>query len=263
MAVCIVRGCVWWGEFGGNDLIRAVMIVGLATLAVAVDHAPLDALLKRHVHGNRVDYNSLAQERSAIVAYVDSLAKVNTDKLSRDERMAMFINAYNACTLNLVVENLSGGLKSLKDIPENRRWKDERWNVGGHVYTLNDIEHKVLRAEFKDPRVHASINCASVGCPPLRAEAFTADRLDAQLDEQFRRFVNDRNQIHVKDGVLYLSSIFDWFRGDFETEERTVLGWIKRYANEDLRRSIDQLGSKPVIKYIDWDWSLCIVAERN
>ena len=170
--------------------------------------------------------------------------------------MALFINAYNAATLMLIVEHDSPSLKSIKDIPAGKRWKDRRWRLAGTLYSLDDLEHKVLRPRFGDARVHAAINCASVGCPDLRAEAYRGSGLSEQLDDQAARFVNDPRHVKVEGQTLHVSSIFQWFDEDFQAGGGSVVGFITRYADAELRRRIDALGRQPKIEYLDYDWSL-------
>ncbi len=224
--------------------------------AATPDHSAFDELLHRYVHDSRVDYRGLAAERPQLIGYLDSLGGIDAVGLERDDRMALFINAYNAATLLLIVEHDSPALASIKDIPSSKRWKDRRWRVAGATYSLDDLEHKVLRPEFGDPRVHTAINCASVGCPDLRAEAFVGTRLSAQLDDQAARFVNDPRHVQVKGKTLHVSSIFKWFAEDFRTDGGSVHGFILRYADNELRRQMEALGPRPKIKYLDYDWSL-------
>lgn len=239
-----------------------LVVVGLASASLSaqvargVDHSALDALLKEFVHGSRVDYRGLKAEASTLADYVRSLADVDVSKLDTKEQMALYINAYNAFTLTLILEHLTPGFGGITEIPEARRWKHKRWVVGGHTYSLDEIENTVLRARFGDARVHTAINCASVGCPDLRAEAFTGEKLDSQLDEQFRRFVNDPRHVRVRGGVLYVSAIFDWFKGDFTMGGVTVAEFIARYADDGLRRKIEGLGRGVRVKFLDYDWSL-------
>lgn len=224
--------------------------------ADAPDHSAFDGLLHRYVHESRVDYHGLATERTQLLSYLHSLGKIDSAQLGRDDRMALFINAYNAATLLLIVEHDSPALASIKDIPSSKRWKDRRWLVAGATYSLDDLEHKVLRPEFGDPRVHSAINCASIGCPVLRAEAFVGARLSAQLDDQAARFVNDPRHVQIKGKTLYVSKIFEWFGEDFRNDGGSVRGFILRYADDELRRQIEALGGKLKIKYLKYDWSL-------
>ncbi len=228
-----------------------------------VNHNVLDALLNAYVHGDGVDYQGLKSRQNELAGYVASLDEVDASAhgfesvgFSGRERMALFINAYNACTLLLIVEHFSGDLKSIKDIPAGERWKHVRWKIGGRKYSLDAIEHEVLRGEFKDARIHTVINCASVGCPSLRAEAFRGRKLERQLDEQCRRFVNDAKHVRVVDGKLRVSKLFKWFKEDFTRDGNSVPGFILRYADDALRAQVERLGLKPRIEYLEYDWSL-------
>ncbi len=234
----------------------------LLTLATAClsqtdgERGAFDALLREYVHGSRVDYAGLKTKQEQLGKYVDSLKSVDARKMSRNERMALFINAYNACTLLLIVEHYKPGLKSINDIPEKRRWKHKRWHVSGRVYSLDEIENSVLRPEFKDARVHAAINCASIGCPDLRAKAFTLDGLERQLDEQFKRFVNSPRHVRVANGKLHISAIFTWFASDFLRDGNSPLSYVTRYAEPSLRKRLKAIGPAPKILPLPYDWSL-------
>ncbi len=244
-------------------LVLMLMGVGVSvTDGGGVDHSAFDGLLKQFVRDDGVDYRGLKTEEARLVSYARTLAGVEVSKLGDEERMALFINAYNAFTLSLILEHFKPGFTSINEIPEGKRWKAKRWVVGGRTYSLDEIEHEVLRAEFADARIHAALNCASVGCPDLRAEAFAADRLNTQLDEQFRRFVNAPKHVRVRGGKLWVSSIFDWFAGDFTRDGETVASHIARYAASDLRERIVRLGVGVKIKFLKYDWSLN-VAKRT
>lgn len=224
--------------------------------AQTVDHAAFDALLKAHVKTTGVDYSSLTKEQAKLRGYVASLASVGVDKLGRDEKMALFINAYNAGTLLLVCEFGGEKLESIKDIPSAKRWKHKRWNIGGKTYSLDNIEHDVLRPEFRDARVHAAVNCASVGCPPLRAEAFVGEKLNEQLDDQTRKWINNTAHFRVQDKRLYASKITSWFAKDFKRDAGSVAAFVRKYAEPPLAGRLSALGDRPWIRYIKYDWSL-------
>lgn len=229
---------------------------GNAAPAQTVDHAAFDALLKSHVKANGVDYVSLAGEKAKLQGYVASLAAVEVDKLGRDEKMALFINAYNAGTLLLICEYGGEKLKSIKDISSSKRWKHKRWNIGGKTYSLDNIEHDVLRPEFRDARVHAAVNCASVGCPPLRAEAYVGEKLNEQLDDQTRKWINNTAHFRVQNKRLYASKITDWFAKDFKRDAGSVAAFVRKYAKPPLAEQLSALGDKPTIKHVKYDWSL-------
>lgn len=221
-----------------------------------VDHTKLDAVLRKCVVADGVDYRAAKQEQASLQRYIASLADASLADLTGDERKALFINAYNAATLLLILEHWAPDFKSIKDIPENKRWTHRRWTVAGKLYSLDDMEHRVLRADYNDPRIHAAINCASMSCPALRAQAYKAEDLDSQLDDQAIRFVNHRRHVHVANRILHLSPIFDWFREDFGVAEDSVLGFLKRYGDWPLQKALDRLGPRPKIQFLEYDWSL-------
>ena len=219
------------------------------------DHSTLDALLGKHVseHG-WVDYDGLKKDAAKLDAYLAALAKAPFAELGRDEKLALLINAYNACTLRLILDYYP--IDSIKKIPDAKRWKHERWNLGGNTWSLNQIEHEQIRPKFKEPRIHFALVCAAVGCPKLRNEAFTAKRLDEQLEEQTRyihghdrwfRFDGDRN-------TVYLTKLYDWYGSDFKQVHGSVLKFASRYV-PDLKQALDA-GRKPKTRWLDYDWAL-------
>ncbi len=166
----------------------------------------------------------------------------------------MLINAYNAFTLRLMLDHYP--LKSIRDIPKAKRWAARRWRVAGNTWSLNDIEHEQVRAKFAEPRIHFALVCASVGCPPLRNEAFTAEKLDAQLQDQTRyvhtharwfRFDEARNTLH-------LTRLYDWYGGDFEQAAGSVTAFVSRHAPSVM--SAVGAGKKLKIKWLKYDWSI-------
>lgn len=228
--------------------------------ALDVDHKPFDMLLKKHVKKGLVDYAGLQADRAALGAYLKTLAKADPGEMARNAKMAFYINAYNACTLEGVLATLPAdratwAAYSVTKVPGF--WKKTTYVVGGQPLTLDTIEHKILRPRFEDPRIHFAVNCASAGCPVLRAEAFFPDRLSKQLDEQARLFVNDttRNQIDPARRELRLSKIFEWFKGDFTQHTGTLQAFVGRYVSDP--KLAEALG-KPgwTVKHLEYGWSL-------
>lgn len=230
------------------------------------EHLVWTSILQRHVHGDGFDYAALKKNPGQLENYLESLHAVTPDRLAgwtKDQRFAFWINAYNAHTIKLIVDNyplksikkLSGafGLNSVfdKEFIEMRAL-----HPGGKddALSLNDIEHEILRKRFEDARVHAAVNCASYSCPPLRNEAFTAEKLGEQLDDQMRKFLADpkRNRLDEKKGVFRASKIFEWFSGDFERDAGSVKEYLAKYAPAKDAERIRGMR----IKYLDYDWSL-------
>ena len=231
--------------------------------AWAFDFSGWDGLLKRHVGpttiaGVRiagVDYATIKKDPAYAKLIADlksfSPATLKTDK----EKIAFWINAYNVMAVKMVVDHYP--VDSIKDAGSffQSVWKKEVGVVGGKKVTLNDIEHEILR-KMGDPRIHVAIVCASVSCPDLRNEAYTADRLDAQLDDQFKLFLENRGKglrVDRGKGRVTLSKIFDWFEEDFEPKGG-VLPFLSRYAPEK-DRSFLKKGNLDV-SYLDYNWDL-------
>jgi len=219
------------------------------------DHSVFDALLIEHVDGDGwVDYAALRSDEPKLDRYLQSLERVDFDKLGRNEKLALLINAYNAFTLRLILDHFP--IDSIKDIPEARRWDAKRWNVGGNTWTLNQIEHEQIRPKFVEPRVHFALVCAAVGCPILRNEAYQADRINEQLEDQ-SRYVHTHDLWFAFDapkGLVRLTRLYLWYGGDFEQVAGSVLNFAARYSAE-LTRVIDG-GTKPQIEWLDYDWKL-------
>jgi hypothetical protein len=239
-------------------------------------HAAWTALLKKHVQVSRggqssaVRYAGFGGDRAALKAYLDTLSAVPRaafEGWNKAQRQAFLINAYNAFTVELILTKYPE-LKSIKDLGSvfSSPWKPKWIDLLGTKVSLDDIEHEMLRKRgaYDDPRVHFGVNCASIGCPALREEAFTAERLDAQLDEQALRFMSDRsrNRWNAERQRAEVSKIFDWFGEDFKLGHRGVASlpaFVARYA--------DQLAEAPAVRerlrggrfdiaFLDYDWKL-------
>jgi hypothetical protein len=264
---------------------RALVALGALTVFApalraqpAFDHryGAWTALLRRHVvvlrggQASQVRYAGFAADRSALTAVLESLSAVTESafaSFSRAQQQAFLINAYNAFTVELILTRYPD-LSSIKDLGRllESPWKPKWVPLLGGKVSLDDIEHEMLRrrGRYDDPRVHFGVNCASIGCPALREEAFTADRLDAQLDEQALRFMSDRtrNRYNPPRGRLEVSKIFDWFGEDFRLGHRGIASlpaFLARYADvladapADRERIRAQQAS---IAFLDYDWKL-------
>jgi len=220
------------------------------------DHSTFDGLLQTHVsaEGGWVDYGGLADGVDALDRYITALADAPVDQMGRDQRLALLINAYNAFTLRLILDHAP--LASIRDIPPAERWEATRWTVGGHTWSLSQIEHERIRPHFADPRIHFALVCAAVGCPPLRNEAYRAERLDAQLDDQ-ARYVHTHDRWFEFDSpgdALQLTSLYDWYGSDFAQSAGSAVAFAARYS-PSLARALDD-GRRPVVRFLDYDWSL-------
>jgi hypothetical protein len=259
--------------------LRSLLVALVAWLAAAAawaqfDHAqPVwDALLKQHVHWlpdgrqSRVDYAGFQADRARLAQVLDGFSAVTPAEFggwTRPQRMAFLINAYNAFTVELILTKYPD-LKSIKDLGSflQSPWKRRFFRLLGEQRDLDWIEHEQLRPNYADPRVHAAVNCASIGCPALRNEAFTAARLEAQLDDGMLRFLGDRTRNRVRGGRLEVSSIFKWFREDFEkgdqgyTRVEDVFAKYAAQLSDDPAEQSRLRSGKLPPHYLDYDWSL-------
>ena len=250
-------------------LIIGLLFAGFASQSGAetFDYAPLNRTLGRVVNAQgRVDYEAVKTDAD-LRAFVDQLAQIspNTHPAlfpSRADSLAFWINAYNACVLAGVAKAYP--ISSVTKIaPAFGFFKIYQFVVGGRRFTLDQIEHEIIRPQFADPRIHAAINCAAVSCPRLLNKAFTPDKLDDQLNSVMRDMI--RNPMHVQinreTGVVNLSAIFDWFSSDFTSYVQarevgeTVLDYISLFLSKD---DIQYLQNHPGLQivFLDYDWSL-------
>ncbi len=246
------------------------------TEPVDQDHAELTSLLQLCVVQTpgsgppRVDYQRLARHRSELQAYLAGLGALDPAQFADwkpNRRLALLINAYNAFTLELILDHYP--VASIRDIPE--AWTNPRWLLVGETVSLDHIENEMIRKKFKEPRIHAALVCAANGCPPLYDEAFTAEKLSAQLDYQCRRFVRDEdlNRLQRSDETLRISQIFEWFADDFAPRwgktplpagdtgtvfQRSIVGFFAEYMRPPDRSHLRQ---RPVrIVFREYDWGL-------
>jgi hypothetical protein len=219
-----------------------------------VDHSIFGDLLKSHSKNGLVDYQGFKSDEKALVRYLGVLEKVHPESLSRSEQMAFYINAYNAWTIKLILTKYPG-VKSIKDLGTlfQSPWEKKFVKINGKDVSLDHIEHDILRPQFKDPRIHFAVNCASKSCPPLLGEPFTGTQLQRQLDGVTKSFINDPKSTFIKGDKLYVSRIFKWFGEDFGND---ILGFVRSYAQEALAQNIGKGDKKLKIRYLDYDWSL-------
>lgn len=239
-------------------------------------HAVWSQLLAQHVvllrngQASEVRYAGFAAQRENLRRYLSSLSAVTLDEFNvftQAQQMAFLINAYNAFTIELVLTRYPK-LKSIKDLGNllSGPWKLRWIKLLGDTVSLDDIEHGWLRKRgaYDDPRIHFAVNCASIGCPMLREEAYVPDRLEQQLDQQTRRFMSDRtrNRWNESRGRLELSRIFDWYAEDFrlghrgmDSLHRFVAMHAPLLADKDADRARLQ-SAQVAIHFLDYDWRL-------
>jgi len=209
-------------------------------------HDIFNQLLQNHVSkdGN-VDYNGFKQSYRELLGYIEVLTELHPklDELSRDQKLAYWINAYNALTIDLILRNYP--LNSIKDIKDP--WDQRLWKFGDKWLNLNDIEHKILR-KMDEPRIHFAIVCASESCPKLLNEAFTGNDLETQLTTATKGFLSDKSKNEISENNIKLSKIFKWFAKDFKTNG-TLIDFLNQYATVTI-------SDKAKKSFKDYDWNL-------
>ena len=238
--------------------LAALFLWFVCASAAAFDHSTWDDLLRRHVvlldgaKASQVRYGAI--DRAQLKRYLAALSSTSTSEFERwpqAERKAFLINAYNAFTVEKILTRYPD-IRSIWDFGKvfGNPFKDEFFVLLGRRASLDWIEHETLRKHYPDPRLHFALNCASVGCPMLREEAYVAARLEAQLDEQASRFLSDRTRNRYREGRLEVSRIFDWYKDDFAPRER----WFARHAAL-LGADADAVGRAKLV-FLEYDWAL-------
>jgi hypothetical protein len=229
---------------------------------VAIDHSAWDGFLSRHVREgkdgiNRIAYGKVGKaDREALRAYLAMLQKIAIRKFGRDEQRAYWTNLYNAATVDVVLAHYP--VESILKIDispglfAKGPWKKKLLQVEGEGVSLDDIEHRILRPIWKDPRTHYAVNCASLGCPNLPARAFTSGNMEALLDAGARAYVNHARGASVDGGRLTVSSIYVWFGSDFGGDAG-VIEHLKKYAEPGLKKAL--AGVRRISGH-DYDWTL-------
>ena len=230
----------------------------LAGSALATDQTHLyGELLQQYVKDGQVDYIGLKEKEAQLDAYLAYLAITDPAQMAQNDQFAFYINAYNAYTIKLILKNFDTGQPpaSIKDIGSffSKPWSIKFVKIAGKTYTLDNVEHDILRLTFKDPRVHFAVNCASKSCPPLVSEPYSGSTLDQQLDDGARAFINDTQENRLEGTTLYVSAIFKWFKEDFQNDP---VSFFAQYASENLKKKLAAHTGQINVKYLDYDWSL-------
>ncbi|WP_420347963.1 DUF547 domain-containing protein [Pelagibius sp.] len=228
-----------------------------------IDFAAWDAFLKSHLRigddgVHRLNYAQLAAgERDTLAKIVADLAAVPISTYARREQFAYWLNLYNAVTVKLIADHYP--VESIRDIDispglfASGPWDKDLVTVEGEALTLNDIEHRILRPIWNDPRIHYGVNCASIGCPNLAVDAFTGAALEEQLEVAARSYINDPRGVTVANGEVTVSKIYDWFFEDFGESVSLLQQHLKRYAEPALAAQLEEAGT---IDGTAYDWSL-------
>lgn len=207
-------------------------------------HQSFDKLLSTYVSATgSVNYRGLKQDEAQLDTYLTRISEQDPSSMSKNEGLAFWINVYNAHTIKLILNNFPTA--SIMDLHGGKAW-DHKWiNINGQTYTLNDIEHKIIRPTYNDARIHFAVNCAAASCPPLLNKAYTARNLDALLEQVTKKFINNSMFNQIQNGKVVLSKIFEWYAGDFGD----VIAYINTYSDIKVKA-----GTK--ITYNEYDWSL-------
>ena len=242
----------------------AIITFMFITELSAKDHLLFTEVLNRYVIDGLVDYKNLVNDRQ-FDRYLAQLSNTDPDKLNRNEKLAFWINAYNAFTLQVIRDNYP--IKSINELHTGGRiiahiigktvWDKEFITINNKKYSLNEIEHEILR-KMNEPRIHFAIVCASISCPVLRNEAFEAETIEQQLQEEAIRFLNDdeRNDFDVSKRTAYLSKIFDWFDDDFGKNKKEVLLYVSGFLPDNIKQDIANNTDKWKVSYKDYNWNL-------
>lgn len=208
-------------------------------------HETWDQLLRQYVSATgKVNYAGLKKDKAKLEAYLDLLQKnPPQNEWPKGEKMAFWINAYNAFTVKLIVDHYP--VSSIMKLDGGKPWDVKRMNAGGKSYSLNNIENDILRPQFKDARIHFAVNCAAKSCPPLLNRAWTAANLEADFEKQAKAFINNANFNKISSKEVELSKIFEWYAGDFGD----LIAYLNKYAST-------KINANAKVKYREYDWGL-------
>ena len=236
-----------------------MLALALFLASPSFDHAAWDALLKRHVNAiGEFDYAALKKDRQPLDTYVASLAAASPDSRKdlfpcRAAELAYWLNAYNALVAKGVVDNYP--TRSVRDLGALYGFfRRQDYTLGGQAMSLRYLENEIIRKRYRDPRIHFAIVCASISCPRLAREAFTADKLDEQLDRVTRESMTENRHVAIdgKTKKVMLTALFKWYAADFGP----ALAFVRRYSPPARLRLLDELGPNPRLEFFDYDWSI-------
>lgn len=234
-----------------------------AQSTTVVDHSNWDKFLKSYVKDdpsglNKVDYAGVTvEDKKALDDYINALTATSVFKLSRAQQQPYWINLYNALTVKVVLNHFP--VESIRDIDispglfSSGPWGKKLIKISGEPISLDDIEHRILRPIWKDPRIHYAVNCASVGCPDLSAQAYTAENTDAMLNANAAAYINSPRGVRVSGSDIIVSSIYDWFQADFDDTEKGVIAHLLPYAKGARKMALEKISG---ISDYDYDWAL-------
>lgn len=208
------------------------------------DHSVFHNILRAHVTSDgAVDYKAIKSKSGDLDAYLTMLSKVDPSSLSVSERLAFWINAYNAATIKKIVDNYP--VKSIKDLNGGKPWDDKFVKLDGKTMSLNEIENGIIRPEFKEPRIHFAVNCAAKSCPPIHNGAYSAGNLNTNFENSAKAFINNPKYNQISADKVVISNIFNWYGEDFGN----IIDYLNKYSDT-------KINSNAKVEYLDYDWSL-------
>ena len=242
--------------------LAVVLAGGSARAAATFDHGAFDALLKAHVVKGMVDYDAF-RKAAEFPRYLDALARADVASLPDPERLAFWINVYNAYTIQLIVshderESIRNINKTL-GVKAHGPWRERLVKAGGQVYHLDNVEHDIIRKQFKEPRIHFALVCAAMACPPLRSEAYTGARLEAQLADQAKVFLLEsptKNRVDLRTGTVYGSMIYvKYYPEDFGSTPAAIGRYLAAFYPDGPAKTLLRSGSFKLVE-TEYDWTL-------
>ena len=255
-----------WRLFHARILPLAAFVLALFSIhggaAEAFDqsHARFARVLAATVKDARVDYAKLKAAPAELDAYlkeIESVPAAEFAKWGKAERLALLLNLYNAQTLRLIVDHYPvKSIRSIGTLP-GAAWRELGVRFGGQMLSLDHLENKIIRVEYREPRIHFALVCAAVSCPPLRSEPYVGARLNAQLDDQARNFLAtpESNRFDAAKNTLYLSEIFKWYGEDFTKAAGSPAAYVKPFLPKDQRDALTD-PAKAKVKFTDYNWDL-------
>ncbi len=266
--------------FGKYDIVRALFYPPVTQAqekypseGKTLSFETWDKALKKYVKDGVVNYDEWKKDPGELKTTLEQLSKLEWEGTARDHLLSALINAYNVFTVQLIFDNYPG-IKSIRDIPAEKRWDAKRWDMGGKTVSLEELEQKIIRVNFIEPRIHFAVVCASKGCPPLASSAFEGDKLDEQLTANVISFFSQKQNLKIENNTVYVSSLLDWYKPDFIRDELAtekkwfgedflkaadhvrLLMYIAKYAPSKIAKEILEKKESLSIGYLEYDWSL-------
>ena len=227
-----------------------------------IDHSPWTDFLKKYLVAdtpsgiNLVKYSSVSKkDKLKLDKYLSNFQSINISEYNRNVQFVYWINLYNALTVKLILDNYP--VKSITEIKSGwfsfGPWNKKIAKIEGSEITLNDIEHRILRPIWKDNRIHYALNCASMSCPNLQAEAYTIKNTNNLLNKGVKAYIDSPRGVDFKNNYLYLSSIYDWYKGDFGKNDRELLSYLSKHADKNLYTKLIKYKNRI---YYEYNWNL-------